>query len=77
MKILIHNLVTDLYLADGGQRVKSISEAQDFKQSSAAIQYVSLNALANVELTYAFPDQQYNILIPLAEPSLQSNRDRR
>lgn len=71
MKILIHNLVTDQYLADGGRWVQNISEARDFLQSSVALHYVSTQELANVELTYAFPDQQYNIHIPLGEPALQ------
>ena len=65
MKVLIHNTVTGLYLAEGCRWVKEIADAQDFERAPAAILHAGDLGLTNIEVTYAFPNKKDNITIPL------------
>jgi hypothetical protein len=74
MKVLIHNTVTGLYLAEGCRWVKEMSEAQDFERAPAAVLRAEDLGLTDVEVIYAFLDKMNNISIPLV--GFNENRPR-
>jgi len=76
MNILIHSLETGLYLAEDNRWVKGIKEARDFLQASAAIKYASACGMENVEVTYAFANDEYNINIPIGRPDSSVKQSR-
>jgi len=67
MRIAIHNMVTGQYLGEGDQWVEKLSEARDFQQASKALEYVFTHHLANIEMTYVFPDKIYNFNVSLGK----------
>ena len=70
MKVLIHDTVTGLYLAEGDRWVKGITEAQDFKHAPDALLHAGALGLTNVELTYAFSNQKDNLSVPLVDSGM-------
>ena len=65
MRILVQQKETGLYFKDIGSWVNSSSEAMDFLNSTAAIDFCVSNKLKDVQLVLKFEEQQYDIVMPV------------
>jgi hypothetical protein len=74
MKIVIHNMVTGEYLGEGDQWVEKLADARDFQQASRALDYISNQNWANIEMSYVFPDKIYNFNVTLGRQGPMQNQ---
>jgi hypothetical protein len=65
MRILLQQIQTGCFLSQSGVWSPGSSEAADFLSSSVAIEYCIANGLSDVQLVLKFPEQRYEIVIPL------------
>jgi hypothetical protein len=69
MRILVQQKETGLYFRDVGSWTHNSSEAMDFVNSTAAIDFCVLNRLTEVQLVLKFDQQEYDIVLPVAAPA--------
>lgn len=65
MRILLQQKETGFYFRDIDSWVRDTSQAMDFVSSSAAIDFCVSNKLAGMQLVLKFPDQNYDIVLPV------------
>jgi hypothetical protein len=77
MRILLQQKETGLYYSETGEWTPGSAEAMEFVNSSAAIDYCAGNHLSGVQLVLKFPEQKYEIVIPVLPISSQDSMTRR
>jgi hypothetical protein len=65
MRILLQQIQTGCFFSQSGVWSPGSAEATDFLSSSVAIEYCIANGLSDVQLVLKFPEQRYEIVIPL------------
>jgi hypothetical protein len=65
MRILVQQKETGLYFRDIDAWVRNSSEAMDFLNSTAAIDFCVANKLSGVQLVLKFEEQNYDIVLPM------------
>lgn len=65
MRIVLQQKQTGLYFKDIDAWVRTSSEAMDFVNSTAAIEFCALNKLMEVQLVLKFEEEKYDIVLPL------------
>jgi hypothetical protein len=72
MRILLQQKETGLYFKDIGAWIREPAEAMDFLSSTAAIDFCTLNKIANVQLVLKFEEQRYDIVMPVVPDKSRS-----
>ncbi len=65
MRILLQQKETGLYFKDVGSWTHNTSEAIDFLNSTAAIDFCVTNNISDVHLVLKFDEQKYDIVMPV------------
>ena len=65
MRILLQQKETGLYFKDVGSWTHDTSEAIDFLNSTAAIDFCVTNNISGVHLVLKFDEQKYDIVLPV------------
>jgi len=75
MKVLISDKTKKLYLAEQDRWVRAIDHGRDFLTCSSAITHLTSQRMAEVELYCAFPNQEFDFILPLEawSPNLRIN----
>jgi hypothetical protein len=75
MRILLQQKETGLYFKDIDLWVRQSSEAMDFVNSTAAIDFCVANKLCSVQVVLKFDGQQYDIVLPaMSVPDFSGKR---
>ena len=69
MRILLQQKETGLYFKDVGSWTINTSEAMDFLNSTAAIDFCVTNNISDVHLVLKFDEQKYDIVMPVVVTS--------
>jgi len=72
MRILLQQKDTGLYFKDVGAWVRNSSEAMDFVNSTAAIDFCVANKLTDTQVVLKFEEQKYDIVLPVVRPPQDS-----
>ena len=67
MKVILRNMVNNLYLVDQEHWTKDPFKALDFGRADRAIEVARQSGLANMELLMSVNDVNFEICRPLAE----------
>ncbi len=65
MRILLQQKDTGLYFKDVDSWTRASLEAMDFVSSTAAIDFCTVNKLAEVQVVLKFDEQKYDIVLPV------------
>ncbi len=65
MRIVLQQKESGLYFKDIDSWVSHSSEAMDFVNSTAAIDFCVTNKITNVQLVLKFEEQRYDIVLPV------------
>ena len=74
MRILLQQKITGLYFQDIDSWVRNSSNAMDFINSTAAIEFCVTNKLSDVQLVLKFDEQKYDIVMPMEQPQRHLDR---
>jgi len=64
MRILLQQKDSGLYFRDVDSWTGDVSEAMDFVNSTAAIEFCATNQLEAVQVVLKFEDEKYEIVLP-------------
>ena len=76
MRILLQQKDTGLYFKDVGAWVRTSSEAMDFVNSTAAIDFCVANKLMDTQVVLRFEEHKYDIVLPVVNPNQDPTSDR-
>lgn len=68
MRILLQQKETGLYFKDVGAWARNSSEAMDFVNSTAAIDFCVSNKLNGIQVVLRFEEHKYDIVLPVVNP---------
>ncbi len=77
MRILLQQKESGLYYSETGEWIPGSTEAMEFLNSSAAIDFCASKQLSGVQLVLKFPDHKYEIVIPVLPIPNQDSLSRR
>ncbi len=66
LKAILRNSDTGMFYARENGWTPQLDDAHDFELGSRAIQYAIDRQLPNAELVMAFPDPQWNVVVPIS-----------
>ena len=75
MKVLVQDLITAAYFQSPGSWTEEADEAFVFPDSQAAAQFCLDNEIAHVQVVLKFEDDQYDVMLPVAEGEFQQPKE--
>jgi hypothetical protein len=76
MRIVLQQKDSGLYFQNIDSWVRHSSEAMDFVNSTAAIEFCVTNKLAGLQVVLKFDEQRYEIVLPIVTGSETMNQSR-